>query len=352
MKKLMCCILAITLCLVSLCASAQEAMVDEFFRCQAGQISFALPGYPQIFHEEDLPARELGNTYCAWQDKIQLMGSGAMGGEYQVHIADLSPAIEWMREDRPDEDETNYQLNALMNMVTFYLAIHNGNVTDDVSANLAKAGDSVFAELNFGFTYPDAPGVEYRGRAFMDGTLAVAMMVQADEANLAALNDMRPLTAEKAAAFLADDPHTVTAGRMQLTFPEEPLATLDDGYWLYEVFTRDYGYISLEHMQADLRFMLSDNMDEEALLMTLAESTAQAYQADGVIGDYEVRQLSEGMYGFEALEIDPMYPEDHGPVATRLLAVFTLDGVYTLHAIDTTMGRAAFESLVILDITH
>ena len=76
----MCCILAITLCLVSLCATAQEAMVDKFFRCQAGQISFALPGYPQIFHEEDLPARELGNPYCAWQNKIQRMGSGAMGG--------------------------------------------------------------------------------------------------------------------------------------------------------------------------------------------------------------------------------------------------------------------------------
>jgi len=352
MKKLTCVFLALLLCLTSFYALAQEALVDEFFRCQEGLISFALPGYPQIFHEEDLPARELGNTYCAWQNKIQLAGSGAMGGEYQVHIADLAPSIEWMREDRPGEDEANYQLNALMNMITFYLAIHNGNVTDNVSANLAKAGDNVFAELNFGFTYPDAPGVEYRGRAFMDGTLAVVMMVQADEANLAALNDMRPLSAEKAAAFLADDPRTVAAGRLQLTLPEAPLATLEEGYWLYEAFTRDYGYVSLEHMQADLRFMLSDNMDEEALLTALAESTAQAYQADGVIGDCKVRKLAEGMYGFEALEIDPMYPEGHGPVAVRLLAAFTLDGVYTLHAVDTDMGRAAFDSLVIFDITQ
>lgn len=349
MKKLLCCILSLTLCLTSLCALAQEALIDEFFRCQAGMISFVLPGYPQIFHEEDLPARELGNTYCAWQNKLQLMGSGAMDGEYQVHIADLAPSIAWMREDRPDEDEANYQLNALMNMITFYLAIHNGNVTDDVSANLAKAGDNVFAELNFGFTYPDAPGVEYRGRAFMDGTLGVAMMVQADEANLAALSAMRPLTAEKAAAFLADDPHTVAAGRMQLTFPEEPLATLEEGYWLYEAFTRDYGYVALEHMQADLRFMMTADMDEDTLLHTLAESTAQSMQADGIISNYEIRKLAEGMYAFEALETDMRYPEGQGPVGTRVMSVFTLDGVYTINAVDTDMGRAVFDSLVILD---
>ena len=350
MKKLTCCILALLLFLSTFYASAQEALTDEFYRCQEGLITFVLPGYPQLFHEEDLPARELANTYCAWQNKIQLAGNGAMNGEYQVHIADLSPAIEWMREDRPGEDEANYQLNALMNMITFYLSIHNGNVTEDVSANLAKAGDNVFAELNFGYTYPDAPGVEYRGRAFMDGALAVVMMVQADEANLAALSTMRPLTAEKAAPFLTDDPHTVTAGRLQLTLPEAPLTTLEDGYWLYEAFTRDYGYISLEHMQADLRFMLSDSMDEDALLTALAESTAQSLQDDGVIGDYEIRRLTEGMYAFKALEIDPMYPEGHGPAALRILAVFTLDGVYTLHAIDTAMGQAAFDSLVILDI--
>jgi len=173
--------------------------------------------------------------------------------------------------------------------------------------------------------------------------------VQADEANLAALNDMRPVTAETAAAFQQDDPHTVSAGRVQLTFPEEPLATLDTGYWLYEAFTRDYGYIALEHMQADLRYMLSPNMDEDALLSALAENTAQSMQADGIIREYELRKLADGMYAFEAMEIDARYPEGYGPVATRVLAVFTLDGVYTISAVDTEMGRAFFNTLVILD---
>lgn len=349
MKKLLCCILALLLCLSVLTVFAQDALVDEFFRCQVGQISFALPGYPQIFHEEDLPAREFEGTYCAWQNKIQLAGSGAEGGEYQVHIADLTPAIEWMREDRPGEDEVQYQLNALMNLITFYLAIHEGSLTEDVEPIRAKAGDQEFVELTFGYTYPDAPGVEYRGRAFMDGYQAVVMMVEADEANLAALSDMRPLSAEKAAAFHQAVPETVTVGRLQFTFPEAPLATLDEGYWLYEAFTPDFGYVAVEHMQADLSYMLSGSMDEDTLLSALAENTAQAYQQQSIIGEYEVRKLAEGMYAFEAMEVDTLYPEGYGPTGVHILAVFTLEGVYTVSAVDTEMGRAAFGTLVIPD---
>ena len=49
------------------------------------------------------------------------------------------------------------------------------------------------------------------------------------------------------------------------------------------------------------------------------------------------------------MEIDARYPEGYGPVATRVLAVFTLDGVYTISAVDTEMGLAFFNTLVILD---
>ena len=50
MKKRAIGILCMLLCVCFLSASAQETQVDEFFRCQVGQISFVLPGYPQIFH--------------------------------------------------------------------------------------------------------------------------------------------------------------------------------------------------------------------------------------------------------------------------------------------------------------
>lgn len=349
MKKRAIGILCMLLCVCFLSASAQETQVDEFFRCQVGQISFVLPGYPQIFHEEDLPARELQGTYMAWQNKIQLNGSGAMNGEFQVHIADLTPSIEWMREERPDEEEVQYQYNALMNMISFYLAIHNGSVSDDVSAHRVKSDDRYFPVLSFSYSYPDAPGVKYQGRAFMDGTLAVVMMVEADAGNLAALEDMHVVSAEEAAAFLQEDPHTVTAGRLQLTFPEAPLATVSEGHCLYEAFTPDFGYVSVEYMQADLSYMLTNGMDADTLLRTLAESAAQSYQAQGIISEYEIRKLDEGMYAFDAMEIDSNFPEGYGPAASRILAVFTLEGVYTVTAIDTEMGRAFYESVTIVN---
>ena len=349
MKKLTCCILVLLLCLGSLFAAAEAPLVDEFFRCQIGRISFVLPGFPNVFHEPDLPARELGDTYCAWQNKLQLNGFGPMGGEFQVHIADLSPSLEWMREDRPGEEDAQYRYNALMNMVSFYLAIHKGNVTDDVSVRRVPTEDDFIAEITFGYTYPDTPGVEYRGRAFLDGTVGIVMMVQADAANLAALEDMHIVTTEEAAAFGQADPHTVTAGRMQITFPQKPQATLDTGYWFYEYFTPDFGYIALEHMQSDLRYMLTDDMDEDTMLATLAEMTGESYQQQGVITEYEVRRLGDGMYAFDAIQTDTRYPDEYGPVHTRFLAVFTMDGVYTIAAADTEMGRAFFDTLVILD---
>ena len=82
-----------------------------------------------------------------------------------------------------------------------------------------------------------------------------------------------------------------------MAFPEEPLATLEEGHWLYEAFTRDYGYVALEHMAANLRFMLSGSMDADKLLNSLAESTAQSMQAEGIIGEYEIRNGSADYTG-------------------------------------------------------
>lgn len=64
---------------------------------------------------------------------------------------------------------------------------------------------------------------------------------------------------------------------------------------------------------------------------------------------FDVSGLAEGMYAFDAMEIDAMFPEDHGPVAARILAFSPLDGVYTINAVDTPMARQVFDSLVILN---
>lgn len=354
MKKRTTAILAMLLCLLFVNVPAEEMPADAFFRCHTGRISYVLPGYPQVIREENLPARELENTYMAWLDKLQLFGTGTLGGEYQVHIADLTPALDWMKEDRPGEDEPQYQLNALMQMVTFYLRIHDGYVTGEPEVRVFRGKEidgkeAFFPEISFSYAYPDAPDTAYQGRGLMDGSLAVVMMVQADESNLAALADMHILSVQEAEASALSAPETVTVGRLQFTFPEPPLKTEEEGYWLYEAFTPDFGYVSIEHMQADLCFMLNNGMDTDALLLTLAETTAKTYQAQGVFSEYEITKLADGMYAFDALEIDSRYPKGYEPLASHVKAVFTLDGVYTITAVDTEMGREAFATLAVTD---
>lgn len=348
MKKFVSLITAVVLCLL-VCNVSAQTEADAFFHCRVGNISFALPGYPQVFQEVDLPAKETESSYLAWQNKYQLTGFGPDEGEFQIHIADLTPVIEWMQEERPGEEMYQYQANAVMNLVQFYLDIHDGSLEGEADLAGTNMGDKTILQISFAYAYPDADGVPYRGKAYMDGNQAVVMMVLADEANLVYLNDMGPISNEEVAALPASVAETVTVGRVQFTFPETPLKEEQQGYWLYQAFTEDYGYLSVEHMTADFSFMLEEGMTMDELLPTLTEVTAQQYQAQGIIGEYEVKKLAEGLYAFEAMEKDERYPEGHGPKGTYVMGIFSTEGVYTVSAVDTEMGRAAYDSLVIVD---
>lgn len=348
MKKSISLLLAVILCVIGSTAFARTE-VDEFFRCRVGNISFALPGFPEVFREPDLPARDIENSYLAWNDKYQLTGFGPADGEFQVHIADMTPAIQWMQEERPGEEMFQYQANAVMNLVKMYLNIHDGTLVGEPDLTGIRMEDETILQIDFEFSYPDAPGVPYQGKAYMDGNQAVVMMVLADEENLVYLNDMGPISNEEIAALPAAVPEEVTVGRVQLTFPEAPLKDEEDGYWLYQAFTDDYGYVSVEHMSVDFSFMLEEGMTLEELLPTLAEVAAQGYQSEGLIGEYEIKRLGQEMYAFESFIEDAHFPQGHGPKGSYLLVIFSSEGVYVVEITDTEMGKAAYDSLVIVD---
>ena len=340
--------LAVIVCLLSGNAFAQTE-VDEFFRCRVGNISFALPGFPEVFREADLPAGELENSYLAWNNKYQLTGFGPADGEFQVHIADMTPAIQWMQEERPGEEMFQYQANAVMNLVQMYLNIHDGTIVGEPELAGNRTEDESFLMISFEFAYPDASDVLYWGAACMDGNQAVVMMVLADEENMAYLNDMRFIGPEEKATLPAAVPEVVTVGRLQMTFPEAPLKDETEGHWLYQAFTDDFGYVSVEHMKTDFSFMLEDGMTMEELLPILAEVTAQGYQEEGAIGEYEIVRLGEELYAFKAFARDMRYPEGKGPKGSYTLGAFGREGVYVVEVTDTEMGKAAYHSLVIAD---
>ena len=348
MKKCISLLLAVMLCVMAGAALAQTE-VDEFFCCRVGNITFSLPGFPEVFREADLPAGDIENSYLAWNDKYQLTGFGPADGEFQVHIADMTPAIQWMQEERPGEDMFQYQANAVMNLVKVYLNIHDGTIVGEPDLAGIRMADETILQISFEFTYPDAQGVPYQGKAYMDGNQAVVMMVLADEENMVYLDDMGPISNEEIAALPAAVPEVVTAGRLQMTFPETPVKDEMDGYWLYQAFTDDFGYVSVEHMKFDFSFMLEDGMTMEELLPTLAEVSAQGYQAEGLIGEYEIVKLDEDLYAFKAFSEDTRYPQGHGPKGSYILSVFGPEGVYVVEVTDTEMGKAAYDSLVIVD---
>lgn len=346
-KRMFLLLVAIIFAMMSTAFAQQE--VDEFFRCRVGNISFALPGFPDVFQEPDLPAGDLENSYLAWNNKYQLTGYGPGDGEFQVHIADMTPAIQWMQEERPGEEMYQYQANAVMNLVKVYLNMYDGTIVGEPDLVGIRMEDEVILQISFEYTYPDAVGVPYRGKAYMDGNQAVVMMVLADEENLVYLNDMGPISDEEIAALPAAVPEVVEVGRLQITFPEAPLKDETDGYWLYQAFTDDFGYVSAEHMSADFSFMLEDGMTMKELLPTLAEVSAKGYQAEGTIGDYEIVQLADDLYAFRAFAEDASYPAGYGPRGSYILGVFGPEGVYVVEMTDTEMGRAAYNSLVIAD---
>ena len=333
---------------------AELPEVDEFFRSMVGQLSFTLPGVPNILIEADLTeadAQALDIGYAGWLNKLQLAGQTDSGAEYQIHIGDVTPMMNWMRADHPDEEEEQYQINAMVNMAKFYLSLFKGEITKEVEPAVLCVGNRDFPAISFAFQYPDAEGVKYSAKAIMDGSWVVLMMCQLDDMNEAVLYDFRPVTAEEAEAFHSRQPETVTLGRMQAAFPVPPVKHESAGHILYHVFSPDYAYLTAEYMAIPMGWMMEDE-DEDSFLDEMTRGVAEQYREAGYFDTYTVRKAAEGAYMFEAEYTgNPgmALGEGLGQVKEIMRAYLTLDGVYIVDTTDTPMGRAFFDSIVFAD---
>lgn len=324
--------------------------VDEFFRSMVGRLSFTLSGLPSIQREADITeddARKL-SIYTGWVNKLQLTGCSETGAEFQVHIGDLTPAMNMMRADHPGEDEAEYQMNAMVNLAKVYLGMFDGEITKGPEAGLIEQGDTLFPVMGFSYRYPDAEGVSYSAKAMMDGNLVVLMMCQLDDMNEAILVDFHPVAAEEAEEFRNRQPEQVTLGRMQITFPVPPEKHESEGHVFYHVFSPDYAYLTAEHMELFLAWMLEGD-DPDAFLEKMIRGVAEQYRQEGYFDDYTVSKAADGVYMFEAVYGgDPgvEMPEGMGQVRDITRVYVTMDGVYTVDATDTPMGRAYLDSIV------
>lgn len=326
-------------------AAAEDTLYYDFFRSLEGQISFTLPSVPQTFLEADLvweqadqPASALG-----WRDKVQLMGQTAMDGEFQVHIADLSPTLDSFRASHPDASEGELQANAMIQLAWFYIRLYDGQFTAEPVLRKIAVEDRTFTEITFEYAYPDAEGVAYAGRGIMDGNHAVVMMGTKDEEMESLLAEMRVVTLAEAETFRARQGETVTLGRMQIAFPA-PVDRQDTGYSLfYDAFTPDYTYLSAEYMPVDFSTMLRGHTAEEFLQGT-AQAAAEGYQSEGVLDTYTIEAVADGVYRVDAF--GPLSDlGEYGAARDHVHMYVTMTGVYTVNSVDNEVGNAFLASI-------
>ncbi len=323
-------------------ASVSSNNWDDFFLSMEGRIAFTFPCVPDVYHEADLDVDDLG--YVGWKNKLQFWAETKNGGEFMVHIGDLTPAMDRIRADYPGEDEKQYQMNALMNMAEFYLGLYDGEVTDEPEISVYEVEGETYLDCRFTFSYPDKPGVAYQARGIMEGAYLVLMMVEEDPDALRILEKMQVVTEAEAEAHRDRQPMTVTVGDMRVTFPvpADTYVEEDGSISFADAFTPNYAYLSVDYLEYPI-WSWMDGEDPNEYLEDFASEAAADYQAEGELEEYTVKQVADSIF-----LIDGLYPaEDMTEAQGRLQIYFTLNGLYMVECLNDEEGQAFLDSIVI-----
>ncbi|MBR1584120.1 MAG: hypothetical protein IJ662_01105 [Clostridia bacterium] len=347
--------LAWALCLAVLLgcsgARAEESYrFDDFFRSMVGRISFTLPGVPEVLREKDLTAdaARARNGQIAWKNKIQLV-LPMDEGECQMHMADLAPGLELIRQAYPGESEQQAQEHALLNFARVYISTFGGALDDSqIRRVTTRNGDGeAFTAVTFPYVFPDAPNAHYAGLGMMDGTQAVLIMGTLSKAFEHYALAIQPDTQAEADAFRSRHPQTVRLGRMRITFPVPPSEDSTAVTTFYDAFTPEYSYLGAEHMPRDNRRLLKAGQSEDDCLKTLLTYTAEQFLRRGELESYRVEKVQDGVWRSEGVTpLAGQWAEGTGPVRRLMRAYMTMDGLYSIHCDDTEEGRAFLDSIV------
>ncbi len=219
MKRLLIVLLVFSL-LLPAAGMADAAPADpvsalmEAYQGLSGNVHFSLPGAPLRFVNQDMPG------YIT--DWTELTGNcAADGGEYQFNTADIGGLLESQAAQHPDREEPQVRLNALMTFAGIFPFSFGAELGDVTPSYDRATGDAL---IEFTFTYPDTPGVQYYGKATLEGTRATSLVIEECEHSGAVLDSMRFLRAENAEAFRAErsTPVDMTLCGLTMTFPCAP----------------------------------------------------------------------------------------------------------------------------------
>lgn len=340
--------LCLALCLLapSGWAEQSEATVSEAYRMMAGRISFSFPAAPSLVHEDDRTMEqslEHGGPYAAWTDKVQLAGETQSGAEFRVHILNAEPMLAWIKENHPDEQEDQYPFHVLLNLAQYFADCLDGAIPEAPKMGYTGPQDAPLPVIMFGYRTTRSATWHY-GKAMMDGSTAVFMMGRDDPAVLAAIKDMRAVDQEARDAYDARGPETVTAGKLQVTFPVPPVQEDAVGHIAYHVLCPDGSLLEADYLEMPI-WMLDEDEDTNRAIKKITQNSADGYKERDVITEYEILKVADGLFGFSSkCQIQEMI---NGMIPVRALMYYYVseNGIYTVKATDTETGRAFLESI-------
>jgi hypothetical protein len=337
-------ILSVLVLAVMLSASAAGAegltpeMTQSLYSGMVGHVAFALPGAPQVLHDEDFEGY--------WTGSVQLVGNASGGEEFQFRKGDISAWIDGMLKEKPSLGKYNTQANALLNFASFFINTYDGQI-----ANLKRWQKNNFLYVSFTYTYADTPGVAYRCKAILEGTTAVCLMGAVCEDLDAAMDKLSAVTNEEARAFAARTPETVTLGILSADFPIKAFVHEFDAFSIAACFAADFSYLAVQYVPVSIENNLKGDKLKQSLIKLAKSHVLPAVSGENVY-DAELSFPAEdtALLVFSTINTH-LYVEEYGQHWLCRLYVGPR-GVYYVYAAETDTGKAFMNSLTLLQASN
>ena len=116
------------------------------------------------------------------------------------------------------------------------------------------------------------------------------------------------------------------------------------GHTALHVLCRDGTLLEADYLEMPI-WMIAEGDDMNREIKKFVETSAAGYKERDVIVDYEIKKLADKLYGFSAkCQIREMV-NGMVPVRELMHCYVSENGIYTLKATDTEIGRAFLDSI-------
>ncbi len=328
-------ILALSLCVPASFAGEGEAgRAMELFSGVIGSVAFALPGRVSVLHEQDYPG--------AWKDSVQLTGVCAEdGAEFQMYTADVQALIDAFTQQYPDGDPNDIRLSALMNYCLFY-PNHYGAEIGDMSPFISQS--TGILGVNVTFTYPDAPGVTYCARCFLEGPTATGLVAMECDHTLEALDRLRIVGPEEKDALTKEKttPVYLDLHGLGMTFPCSYTLREQENMLLAACFGADFTFMEVNAVPQS--WDITGTEEEQTAFMTeAAKKMLAVFDTEEVLDPVLTRPTGTALR-LDFTAVDKSTYGDYGP--KYLCRVYAgEEGFWQVMASDTAAGRAFMDSV-------